>query len=51
MRTLFKKLVTRHVWMLCYLQLECFVICMNNTAIRTINTIKTITMPAISYFI
>ena len=28
-----------------------FVVCMNNTAIITINTIKTITIPVISYFI
>ena len=28
-----------------------FVICMKNTAIITINTIKTITMAIISYFI
>ena len=28
-----------------------FVICMKNTAIITINTVKTIAMPVISYFI
>ena len=28
-----------------------FVICMNNISIKTNNTIKTITMPIISYFI
>ena len=28
-----------------------FVICMNNTAIITINTIKTIIVPVISYFL